>query len=148
MQMTWRWYGEGNDSVTLKQIKQIPGVEGIVWALHNKAAGEVWEVAEIEEVRKQLEPYGFNMDVVESVNVHDDIKIGLPSRDVLIENYKTTLKNLAKFGVKVVCYNFMPVFDWTRTDLHHELPDGSNALFYEKKVIREDPIEMAKYIIE
>jgi len=70
--MTWRWYGEGNDSVTLKQIKQIPGVEGIVWALHNKAAGEVWEVAEIEEVRKQLMPYGFNMDVVESVNVHDD----------------------------------------------------------------------------
>ena len=81
MQMTWRWYGEGNDSVTLKQIKQIPGVEGIVWALHNKAAGEFWEVAEIEEVRKQLEPYGFNMDVVESVNVHDDIKIGLPTRD-------------------------------------------------------------------
>lgn len=148
MQMTWRWYGEGNDSVTLKQIKQIPGVEGIVWALHNKAAGEVWEVAEIEEVRKQLEPYGFNMDVVESVNVHDDIKIGLPTRDALIENYKTTLRNLAKFGVKVVCYNFMPVFDWTRTDLHHELPDGSNALFYEKKVIREDPIEMARYIIE
>ena len=82
MQMTFRWYGEGNDSVTLSQIKQIPGVEGIVWALHNKQAGEVWEKEEIAEVQKQLQEYGFNMDVVESVNVHDDIKNGLPTRDM------------------------------------------------------------------
>lgn len=75
MQMGFRWYGEGNDKIKLSDIKQIPGVTSIVWALHNKMPGEVWEVDEIAEVQKQLEPYGFNMDVVESVNVHDDIKI-------------------------------------------------------------------------
>ena len=148
MQMTFRWYGEGNDSVTLSQIKQIPGVEGIVWALHNKQAGEVWEKEEIAEVQKQLQEYGFNMDVVESVNVHDDIKIGLPTRDMYIENYKQTLRNLKEFGVKVVCYNFMPIFDWTRTDLYHPVGDGSTALFYEKNKIIDDPNEMAKYILE
>ena len=109
MQMTFRWYGEGNDSITPQQIKQIPGVTGLVWALHYKQAGEVWTVEEIEEARKQIEGAGFNMDVVESVNVHDDIKIGLPTRDQYIENYKETLRNLAKFGVKVVTYNFMPI---------------------------------------
>ena len=79
MQMGFRWYGEGNDKITLSDIKQIPGVTSIVWALHSKMPGEIWEVDEIAEVQKQLEPYGFNMDVVESVNVHDDIKIGLPT---------------------------------------------------------------------
>ena len=79
MQMTFRWYGEGNDSITPEMIKQIPGVTGLVWALHDKQAGEVWEVEEIEKARQQIEGAGFNMDVVESVNVHDDIKIGLPS---------------------------------------------------------------------
>ena len=147
MQMTFRWYGESNDSVSLSQIKQIPGVTGIVWALHHKQPGEIWYPEEIEAVQKQLEPYGFNMEVVESVNVHDDIKIGLPSRDQYIENYKTTLRNLAKFGVKVVCYNFMPVFDWTRTDLRHPLADGSTAMFYEKSKIVDDPMEMAGYIL-
>ncbi len=148
MKMTFRWYGEGNDSISLAQIRQIPGVEGIVWALHHKQPGEVWEIDEIREVQKQLEPYGFNMDVVESVNVHDDIKIGLPTRDKYIENYKQTLRNLKEFGVKVVCYNFMPVFDWTRTDLFHPLPDGSTALFYEKDKIIDDPVLMADYIIK
>ena len=119
MQMGFRWYGEGNDKISLADIKQIPGVTSIVWALHHKLPGEVWTVEEIAEVQKQLEPYGFNMDVVESVNVHDDIKIGLPSRDQYIENYIQTIKNLSKFGVKVICYNFMPIFDWTRTDLFH-----------------------------
>ena len=148
MQMTFRWYGEGNDSITQEQIKQIPGVTGLVWALHDKAPGEVWEVEEIEEARRQIEGHGFNMDVVESVNVHDDIKIGLPSRDKYIENYKQTLRNLAKFGVKVVTYNFMPIFDWTRTDLFHPMEDGSTALFYEKAKIQDDYKEMAKYILE
>ena len=89
MQMTFRWYGEGNDNITQDMIRQIPGVTGLVWALHNKQPGEVWEVDEIEEVRKQIEGHGFHMDVVESVNVHDDIKVGLPTRDKYIENYKT-----------------------------------------------------------
>lgn len=148
MQMTFRWYGEGNDSVTLDQIRQIPGVEGIVWALHDKMPGEIWENDEIAEVKKQLDKYGFNMDVVESVNVHDDIKIGAATRDKYIENYKQTLRNLKKFGVKVVCYNFMPIFDWTRTDLFHPVGDGSTALFYEKEKIINDPQKMAKDILD
>ena len=127
--------------------QQIPGVTSIVWALHNKMPGEVWEVDEIAEVQKQLEPYGFNMDVVESVNVHDDIKIGLPTRDKYIENYIQTIRNLAKFGVKVICYNFMPIFDWTRTDLFHPVGDGSTALYYEASRIHDDPKEMADYIL-
>ena len=147
MQMTFRWYGEGNDSITPAHIKQIPGVSGLVWALHDKMPGEVWEVEEIAAVKKQLEPYGFNMDVVESVNVHDDIKIGLPTRDKYIENYKQTLKNLAQFGVKVVTYNFMPIFDWTRSDLFHPVGDGSTALFYEKGMIQDDYNAMAEYIL-
>ncbi|ONI46967.1 mannonate dehydratase [Candidatus Epulonipiscium fishelsonii] len=147
MKMSFRWYGEGNDSVSLADIKQIPGVTNIVWALHNKQAGEVWTKHEIAEVQSQLKPYGFHMDVVESVNVHDDIKIGLPTRDEYIENYKTTIKNLKEFGVKVICYNFMPVFDWTRTDLFHPLPDGSTALFYEKSKIHNDPKQMVDYIL-
>lgn len=113
MQMTWRWYGEGNDKIKLSDIRQIPGIEGIVWALHDKMPGEIWHREEIAAVKKQLDEYGFNMDVVESVNVHDDIKIGLPSRDRYIENYIQTIRNLASFGVKMICYNFMPVFDWT-----------------------------------
>lgn len=148
MQMTFRWYGEGNDTVTLSQIRQIPGVDGIVWALHDRQPGEIWEPDEIEKVVNQIKSYGFNADVVESVNVHDDIKIGLPTRDRYIENYKQTLKNLKQFGVKVVCYNFMPVFDWTRTDLFHPVGDGSTALYYEKDKIINDPKEMAKYILE
>ncbi|MBQ6679923.1 MAG: mannonate dehydratase [Lachnospiraceae bacterium] len=147
MQMGFRWYGEGNDSISLSDIKQIPGVTTIVWALHHKMPGEVWEKEEIAEVQKQLAPYGFNMDVVESVNVHDDIKIGLPTRDAYIDNYIETIRNLAEFGVKVICYNFMPIFDWTRTDLFHPVGDGSTALFYEKSRIHNDPKEMAEYIL-
>ena len=148
MQMTFRWYGEGNDSITPEMIKQIPGVSGLVWALHDKMPGEVWEVEEIAKVQKQLEPYGFNMDVVESGNGHDDIKIGLPTRDQYIENYKQTIRNLSKFGVKVICYNFMPIFDWTRSDLFHPVGDGSTALFYEKGMIQDDYNAMAKYILD
>lgn len=135
MQMTFRWYGEGNDSITLEQIRQIPGVTGIVWALHHKQPGEVWEPEEIAAEKARIEAAGFNIDVVESVNVHDDIKIGRPTRDQYIENYITTLRNLGRAGVKVVTYNFMPVFDWTRTDLALPLPDGSTALAYDGKII-------------
>ena len=148
MEMSFRWYGSDNDSITLSQIRQIPGVTQIVWALHDKQPGEVWELSEIKKVKEELDVLGFGMDVVESVNVHDDIKIGLPSRDQYIENYIQTLKNLSQFGVKVVCYNFMPIFDWTRTDLYHPLPDGSTALFYGKNKIMDDPEEMADYIIK
>ena len=148
MQMGFRWYGEGNDNISLNYIKQIPGVTSIVWALHHKMPGEVWEEHEIKEVMDQLHAYGFNGDVVESVNVHDDIKIGLPTRDALIENYKQCIRNLSKFGVKVICYNFMPIFDWTRSNLFHEVGDGSTALFYEKGMIQDDYNAMAKYILD
>jgi len=148
MKMSWRWYGEGNDSITLDHIRQIPGVETIVWSLHDKVAGEEWEEGRIKEVVELIKSKGFNADVVESVNIHDDIKIGLPSRDKYIDTYIDTIKKLAKYGVKVICYNFMPVFDWTRTDLYKELPDGSNALFYEKAAITDDYKEMARKILE
>lgn len=147
MKMTFRWYGEGNDSISLQQIKQIPGVEGIVWALHDVPAGEEWPLDKIEEVKNQAEQFGLNIDVVESVNVHEDIKLGLPSRDKYIENYKRTIEKLATAGVKVICYNFMPVFDWTRTELFKEMEDGSTALFFEKAKVEDmDPFELVDKI--
>src|SRR5690554_6488300 len=101
MKMVFRWFGEGNDLIPLKHIKQIPGVEGVVWALHDLPAGEVWPLEQIKEVKKQADREGFHIEVVESVNIHEDIKLGLPTRDKYIENYKTTIENLAKVGVKV-----------------------------------------------
>ena len=149
MKMTWRWYGVGNDDITLSHIKQIPGIDGVVWSLHDMPAGVEWPMDRIEEVKKQADEYGFNIDVVESVNVHEDIKLGLPTRDKYIENYKKTIEKLAKVGVKVICYNFMPVFDWTRTDLYKPVGDGSNALFYEKNLVEGvDPQEVVDRILE
>lgn len=137
MKMVFRWFGEGNDTVTLEQIRQIPGVEGIVWSLHDVPAGEEWPMDKILEVKAAADLAGFHLKVVESVNIHEDIKLGLPSRDTYIANYKKTIAKLAQVGVKVICYNFMPVFDWVRTDLHKELSDGSTALFYEKSRISD-----------
>ena len=102
MKMTFRWYGEGNDKVTLSHIKQIPGVEGVVWSLHDMAAGELWPMDRIEEVKAQADEAGFNIDVVESVNVHEDIKLGLSTRDEYIDNYIKTMEKLARVGVKVI----------------------------------------------
>lgn len=147
MKMVFRWFGEGNDSVTLSQIKQIPSVEGVVWALHDIPAGEVWPLERIQEYKDLADEHGFHLDVVESVNIHESIKLGRPERDVYINNYIQTIKNLASVGVKVICYNFMPVFDWVRTDLYGRLPDRSTALFYEKeKVENIDPIELVRLI--
>lgn len=151
MKMTFRWYGDGNDSVSLEQIKQIPGVEGIVWALHNEPVGNVWSMDKILEIQEKANKYNLNIDVVESVNVHEDIKLGLPTRDLYIDNYKKTIENLGKVGVKVICYNFMPIFDWTRTDLYKKLDDGSTALFYEKAKVEfegVDPLVLIKEISE
>lgn len=149
MRMVFRWFGEGNDTVSLKHIGQIPGVEGIVWSLHDVPAGEEWPMEKILEVKKQAETHGLNIDVVESVNVHEDIKLGLPSRDLYIDNYKKTIEKLAQVGVKVICYNFMPVFDWLRTDLYKEAKDGSTALFYEaSKIENIDPMDLVEKINE
>lgn len=147
MKMVFRWFGEGNDTVSLQNIVQIPGVEGIVWSLHDVPAGEEWPMEKIEEVKDEASKYGLNIDVVESVNVHEDIKLGLPSRDQYIENYKKTIEKLGKVGVKVICYNFMPVFDWLRTDLAKETEDGSTTLFYETSKIKDiDPFELVKKV--
>lgn len=135
MKITFRWFGKADDSVTLEEIRQIPGMDGIVSALYDIPVGEVWPLDRIMALKKEINDYGLKFEVVESVNVHEDIKLGLPSRDRYIENYKETIRNLARAGIKVICYNFMPVFDWIRTDLAKNLPDGSNAMFFEKAKI-------------
>ncbi|MGN7296254.1 mannonate dehydratase [Ferdinandcohnia sp. SAFN-114] len=143
MKMVFRWFGDGNDHVSLSEIKQIPGVSGVVWSLHDLEPGEKWPKERIQEMKSLADRYQFNIDVVESVNVHEDIKLGLPTRTKYIENYIQTIKELASVGVKVICYNFMPVFDWIRTDLFKEMEDGSTALFYEKsKVENMNPEEL------
>lgn len=132
MKMTFRWYGEGNDSVSLKQIRQIPGCTGLMGVLDQYAAGEVWPLEVIQDYVKHVGEAGLEVEVIESVNVHEDIKMGLPSRDKYIENYIQTIRNLAQCGIKVIVYNFMPVFDWLRTDLAKEIEDGSNVLYYDE----------------
>jgi mannonate dehydratase len=134
--MSFRWYGKKLDSVPLSYIKQIPGMKNVVSAIYHIPVGEVWPYEDILELKSQIEDAGLMFKTVESVNVHEDIKLGLPTRDRYIENYCITLRNLAKAGVDVVCYNFMPVFDWMRTDLAKVLPDGSTALSYDETIIR------------
>lgn len=147
MRMVFRWFGVGNDTVSLNHIKQIPGVEGIVWALHDIPAGEEWPMDRILEIKEQADSYGLHLNVVESVNIHEDIKLGRPTRDLYIDNYIRTIEKLAQVGVKVICYNFMPVFDWVRTDLYKDSGDGSTALFFEKSKIHGiDPLELVKLI--
>ena len=134
MKMTFRWFGSNSDSVTLKQIKQIPGMSGIMGFLDYKAAGEVWSKEEIRAYIDEVREAGLECEVIESVNIHEDIKMGLPSRDGYIANYIDTIRNLAEYGVKVIVYNFMPVFDWLRTDLARVIPeDGSNSLYFDEK---------------
>src|SRR5690554_6256829 len=137
MKMTFRWFGEGNDSVPLKYIRQIPNCTGIMGVLDQYAAGEVWPLEVIQEYVEHVNSAGLEVEVIESVNIHEDIKLGLPSRDGYIENYKQTLRNLASCGIKVVIYNFMPVFDWLRTDLAREIEeDGSNSLYYDNEELK------------
>lgn len=131
MKMTFRWYGKDYDPIPLQYIKQIPGMTGIMGVLDQYAAGEVWEEEAIAELMKQVHEAGLECEIIESVNVHEDIKLGRPTRDKYIANYCQTLRNLAKYGVKVVIYNFMPVFDWLRTELFHENEDGSTCLYYD-----------------
>ena len=146
MKMTFRWYGKNSDAITLKQIRQIPGCSGLMGLLDYKAAGEVWEEAEIRAYIDEVHAAGLECEVIESVNVHEDIKLGLPARDRYIANYCQTVRNLAKFGVKVIVYNFMPVFDWLRTDLAREIPeDGSNSLYYdERELAGMTPLEIVR----
>lgn len=150
MKMTFRWYGEGRDNITLKQIRQIPGMSGLMGVLDEKAAGEVWTEEEIKAYVDHVHAAGLEVEVIESVNVHEDIKLGLPTRDQYIENYKITILNLAKYGVKVIVYNFMPVLDWLRTDLAREIPeDGSNSLYFDEEELGNmTPVEIVRRTAE
>lgn len=135
MQMTLRWYGPGFDSVTLEQIRQIPGVHGVITTLYDVPAGEEWTRDRVKNLKSVVEKSGLKIAGIESVNVHDAIKIGRPDRDKYIENYIKSLAALGEEDIHMVCYNFMPVFDWTRTDLAKKRPDGSTVLAYDQKVV-------------
>jgi len=139
MKMTFRWYGD-SDPVPLAYIRQIPGIDGIVSAVYDVPVGEVWPLENIRALKKKIESADLKFEVIESVPVHEDIKLGRPTADRLIANYAQTLRNLAACGLKVVCYNFMPVFDWTRTVLAKKLDDGSTALGFDIDVVNKiDP---------
>ena len=129
MEKTWRWFGK-KDKITLPMLRQI-GVEGIVTALHDVPNGEIWTVEAINDLKSYIESYGLRWSVVESLPVCEAIKYAGAEREQLIENYKISLANLGKCGIKTVCYNFMPVIDWIRTDLEHPWPDGTSSLYYD-----------------
>ena len=130
MEKTWRWFGK-KDKITLPMLRQI-GVEGIVTALHDVPNGEIWTVKAINDLKSYIESYGLRWSVVESLPVCEAIKYAGAEREQLIENYKVSLANLGKCGIKTVCYNFMPVIDWIRTDLQHPWPDGTSSLYYDR----------------
>ncbi len=130
MEKTWRWFGT-KDIITLDMLRQI-GVEGIVTALYDIPPGEVWTNEAIHSLKDHIEQAGLHWSVVESLPVAEEIKYGAPERDRLIENYKASMSNLGKTGIKTLCYNFMPAIDWVRTDLHRKLPDGTYTLYFDK----------------
>ncbi|PXV91071.1 D-mannonate dehydratase [Lachnotalea glycerini] len=130
MEMTLRWYGSKHDSVTLEQIRQIPGVTGVITTLYDSKPGEVWSVDEIRAMKEEIAKAGLHVSGIESVNIHDAIKVGSPDRDMYIDHYIQTLENLGKEDLHLVCYNFMPVFDWTRSELARKRADGSTVLAY------------------
>lgn len=149
MDMTLRWYGPGYDSVSLEQIRQIPGVTGVVTTLFGKQPGEVWTLEEINGLKKEVETAGLKIMGIESVNISDDIKIGTAKREEHVNNYITTLENLGKADIHMICYNFMPVFDWTRSELARKRPDGSTVLAYNQDVVDQiDPANMRQSMAE
>ena len=133
LEQTFRWFGPG-DPVTLAAIKQT-GAKGIVSALHHIPCGEEWSIKEIAEYQAVIHKAGFSWSVVESVNIHENIKIGKSVRDAYIERYIRTLHNLSLCGISTVCYNFMPVLDWTRTHLNYRLPNNASALRLDKRAL-------------
>lgn len=149
MQMTFRWFGDTKDTVSLEQIRQIPGVKGVVPALHTLPAGEAWPLDMITDMKREIEAAGLTMECIESVNVHEDIKLGNENADRYIDNYIESIRNLGKAGVRVICYNFMPVFDWTRTDLAMDMGNGATCLSYNGKQIEgKSPEDMFREIDE
>ncbi len=144
MEMTLRYYGAKFDTVTLEQIRQIPGVTGVITTLYDTTPGEVWTSDAIAGLKKEVEDSGLHISGIESVNVCDSIKVADKNRDMYIDNYIQTLENLGKQDIHLVCYNFMPVFDWTRTELARKRADGSTVLAYNQKFIDAiDPDDLA-----
>ncbi|NLW12455.1 MAG: mannonate dehydratase, partial [Clostridiaceae bacterium] len=140
MKLSFRWYGP-EDPVKIEYIRQIPRMYSIVTAIYDVPAGDVWSNESISALKKQTEDVGLHFDVIESVPVHEHIKLGLADRDQLIENYCENIRRLGQAGVAVICYNFMPVFDWTRTQLDKVLVDGSTALvYYRDQIEKMDPL--------
>ena len=129
MKLTFRWYGE-KDCIPLSYIKQIPNMSGVVTACYDVKVGEVWSQETINHLKELANNALLEMEVIESIPVHEDIKMGKPTRDRYIENYCENIRRVAKAGVKCICYNFMPVFDWLRTDMYHKNDDGSTSLSY------------------
>ncbi|MCL2203538.1 MAG: mannonate dehydratase [Defluviitaleaceae bacterium] len=135
MKMTFRWFGPGADPVQLQHIKQIPGMTGVVTSLLDMPAGEAWPMTRIMAMKNEIAAAGLEVEVIESVNIHEDIKLGAPGREEKIENYIITMQRLAQVGIKCICYNMMPVLDWARSHLYYDLPDGSNTMRYQAKFI-------------
>ncbi len=135
MEMTMRWYGSRFDTVSLKQIRQTAYVKGIITTLYDEPVGNVWSREKIHALKEEVEASGLHIAGIESVNIHDDIKTGKGNRDLYIDNYIKTLENLGKEDIHMVCYNFMPVFDWTRTELARKRADGSTVLAYTQAAV-------------
>ncbi|MDI9514153.1 MAG: mannonate dehydratase [Clostridiaceae bacterium] len=143
MKLGLRWFGTGFDSITLEQIRQIPGVSGVITTLYDIPAGDAWPLERIRSIKEEVESFGLEILGIESVNVPDAIKAALPERDLCIENYIKTLERLGTCNIRLVCYNFMPVFDWVRSDLAKPREDGATVLSYDQEVIdRIDPMRI------
>ena len=147
MKWGFRWYGEKGDSIPLKYVRQIPGINGIIGTLLTKMPGDVWEISEIEELKASVESQGLELLGIESVAIHDAIKAGTDERDYYIDNYIRTIKNLSRCGVRLICYSFKPIFGWAKTDLFNENNDGSYSLLYDQKIVDQmEPGEMYQLI--
>lgn len=143
MKIGFRWYGT-EDNIPVEYIRHIPNVDTVVTAVYSVKVGEVWPIEDILELKEKANKVGLNFHVVESIPVHEDIKLGKRDYKRYIENYKENIRRCAKAGVKVICYNFMPVFDWTRSELDHKREDGSTCLvFYKDQIKKLDPTKLA-----
>jgi mannonate dehydratase len=134
MQMTFRWFGP-SDPIPLSHLRQIPGVTGVVSALYEVPVGNAWPKERLASLADQIDAAGLELAVVESIPVHEDIKLGRPSRDRLVDAYCESVRAMGELGIGVLCYNFMPIFDWTRTDLAEVQADGSTALSYDERAL-------------
>lgn len=145
MKLTFRWFGENHDPVPLSYIRQIPCIDGVVTTLMDMQAGEAWPLEQIQALHRRVTDAGLKTEVIESVNIHEDIKLGAPGRDEKIEAYILTMQRLATIGIKVICYNFMPVLDWARSHLYYPLPDGSETMYFSREfILSTTPEALAK----